>query len=129
MRVRCTHLIALSGPKRGQPINEHPLTVIGDEFLVVAMLLDPDAPSPWSSALQVLDRDRRPVWRPAAMFETVSNLIPSNWVVETSDAGVIHVGPSPWLVDGFWEAFWQEPGKGPAFETYKTELAIIEAQS
>jgi hypothetical protein len=92
------------------------------------MLLDPEASAPWSSALQLLDKDRQPVWRPTTMFETVSNVIPSNWVVETTDGGVIHVGPASWLVDGFWEAFWEAPGQGPAFAAYVNELATIEAE-
>jgi len=46
VRVRCTRLVVTAGPKRGQPVEQADHLAVGDELLVVAVLIDTGAPWP-----------------------------------------------------------------------------------
>lgn len=39
------------------------------------------------------------------LFEVVSPQIPSNWGASLRDDGLLTVGPLPWRMPGFWEAY------------------------
>jgi hypothetical protein len=68
MRVRCTQLVATAGPSRGQPVASTQHLAVGDEFLVLAILIDASAIWP---ILLCLDRGRDAFWEPAVMFEAI----------------------------------------------------------
>lgn len=123
MRVRCIRLIETAGANRGASLAEHPHLKVGDEFIVSAILFDPQASDPWKLGLQVINRRGSPTWWPAEMFETVSNRIPSNWTIQLWDDGSLHLAPDDWLQPGFWEACFD--GELEAVAAYRRERAVI----
>jgi hypothetical protein len=126
MRVRCTRLIATTGPRRGQPIESVPGLAVGDEVPVLSILADP--PAPWPILLQLLV-DGGPSWWPAEMFITTSSRIASNWTIQVWDDGSIHIAPDAWLRPGFWEEFFNNQRLGPAADTFRRELEVILRES
>ena len=127
MRVRCVLLFESSGPNYGKPVDWHPGVAVGDEFVVLSMLVDK---SIWKISLQLLHPDRDRSWFPAGMFETVSSTVPSNWVSEIWPNGSLHISPEAWLQRGFYEGYVDGKHNGPAArEITERELAIILAES
>jgi hypothetical protein len=124
VRVRCTQLFASAGPRYGEPIEEHPRLRVGEEYVVLSVLVDR---SLWTVGLQLLEREGdRGSWYPAAMFERVSTRIPSNWVVQLWTDGSLHLAPEPWLRPGFYEGYVDGERNGPAARAiFDRELAII----
>ncbi len=62
---------------------------------------------------------------PAAMFETVSTTLPSNWVVQLWPDGSLHLAPEAWLQPGFFEGYVDGERNGAAArEILERELAI-----
>jgi hypothetical protein len=112
-----------SGPERGEPLDEHPHLTVGDEFPVLAMLVDPRAPDPWKQAIQVFDGPGTPTWWPTAMFHTISSDIPSNWTIQLWEDGSLHLAPEDWLRPGFWEECFD--GNPEAVTAFKREREVI----
>lgn len=125
MRVRCTQLIEASGPKRGQRRASHPSIVVGEEYVVLSVMIDGSERDPWKVSLQILEPDGRPVWRPGRMFETTDTTVPSNWTVELWNDGSLHMAPASWLREGYWEDFWKEGPDSEAAKVFKRQLAVI----
>ena len=127
MRVRCVRLFKLSNPGYGEPIDDHPRLRVGEEFVVLSVLVDR---SLWGVGLQLLDRDGDRSWSPAGMFETVSTTVPSNWVVQLWPNGSLYLAPEAWLQLGFFEGYVDGERNGPAAqEILERESAIILDQS
>jgi hypothetical protein len=100
---------------------------VGEEFVVLSVLIDR---SLWNVGLQLLDRDGGRSWYPAAMFETVSTAIPSNWVVQLWPDGSVHLAPEAWLQPGFFEGYVNGERNGRAArEILERELAVILSES
>ena len=102
MRVRCIRLVATVGPQRGQPVEHADHLSVGDEFKVLAVLIDTDAPWP---ILLCLDSDAGALWEPAVMFETIDGRMPSNWTASLWPDGSLHLAPEAFLRPGFWDAY------------------------
>jgi hypothetical protein len=127
VRVRCVRLFDAFGPKYGEPIEPHPGVAIGDEFVVLSILVNDNI---WRVMLQLLRADGERSWFPAAMFETTSSAIPSNWVAQIWADGSLHLSPEAWLQRGFYEGYIDGERNGRrAREIYETELATILAES
>jgi hypothetical protein len=117
----------MSGPNYGEPVDAHPGIAVGDELVVLSMLVDK---GPWTVSLQVLRSDGERDWFPAGMFETVSSVVPSNWVSEIWSNGSLHISPEAWLERGFYEGYVDGERNGRAArEIYERELATILAES
>jgi hypothetical protein len=100
---------------------------IGDEFVVLSALIDG---GPSTVLLQLLHSDGDRSWYPAAMFETVSTKIPSNWVVQLRPDGSLHLAPEAWLQPGFFEGVVDGERDGRAARAIlERELAIIVDES
>jgi hypothetical protein len=125
MRVRCTHIVEISGADRGRRLDHHPLISVGDEFVVIAMTIDPDRGRPWVTSLQVHEEGSSPSWWSGEMFETISSTAPRNWIVQLWADGSLHIAPAPWLERGFWEEYFDHQRGGQAAETFRRELQII----
>ena len=123
MRVRCVRLFKSAGPGYGEPIDEHPRLKLGDEFVVLSVLIDD---SLWTVGLQLLHEDGSRGWYPAAMFETILTRVPRNWVVQLWQDGSLHFAPEAWLQPGFFEGVVDGERNGPAARAIlDRELAII----
>jgi hypothetical protein len=61
------------------------------------------------------------------MFETVDSSIPPNWVVRVPERGGVDLEPARWLVDGFWQDFFD--GVPEAEQIFDEELAIISGEA
>lgn len=59
----------------------------------------------------------------SAMFETVDASMSPNWAVRLREEGGLVLAPARWLVDGFWEDFFD--GVPEAEQIFDDELAII----
>jgi len=123
MRVRCRKLIRTFGPNRGEKVGAAPGLAVGDEVPVMSILISPKAPD--MILLQILDRERDPVWWPAGMFETIETSLPSNWTIQLWEDGSLHLAPASWLRPGFWEEYWEQRGGGPAADLFRSEAETI----
>lgn len=126
MRVRCTQILEISGPERGRQLPFSPHLAVGDEFTVLALMVD-ETPGPLGAVwLQIYDERRSsPSWWPGRMFVTTSATIPSNWTSQLWTDGSLHVAPHTWLEEGFWEAFFDDQRAGSAAEAFRREAETI----
>jgi hypothetical protein len=125
MRVRCIKILGTSAPHLGTTLDASPHLAVGDEYFVLAILVDTDSEAPLPHLLCILDRDSSPTWWPIAMFMTVSSEIPSNWVVEVRANGSLHFSPVSWLRHGFWEEYSDNPVSSTAAEQFRREVDVI----
>lgn len=58
-----------------------------------------------------------PCLYPAGIFDLIDPAIPSGWIVEFDEEGLISIGPPEFLARGFWEDFFDH--KPSAKETYQ----------
>jgi hypothetical protein len=115
--------LRIINPVTGAYEERRPSIRIGEEYVVLEVAASPgrevrlrlhltsEVPSLWSSA----------------MFETVDQSIPSNWVVDVANGGHMSMGPASWLEGGFWESYFD--GEQPAVAVFEQELATILAES
>jgi hypothetical protein len=125
VRVRCVRFFKSVGPGYGEPVDDHPRLRLGEEYVVLSVLV---CEWPWNVGLQLLDPDDewRWSWEPAGMFETVSTAIPSNWVTQLNSDGSLRLAPEAWLEPGFHEGYVNGERNGPAArEIFERERAVI----
>jgi hypothetical protein len=125
VRVRCIRFFKSSGPGYGESVEEHPRLRLGEEYVVLSVLVDR---SIWRVGLQLHEDDEWHPWSwyPAGMFETVSTAIPSNWVTKLNSDGALELAPEAWLQPGFYEGYVDGERNGPAAQAiFERELAII----
>jgi hypothetical protein len=120
MRVRCLRIV---NPVTRELEDRNASIKVGEEYVVLEVVaspgryvrlrlhLAPGVPSLWDSE----------------MFETVDRSIPSNWGVRVSGEGFVATGPMRWLVDGFWEGYFDD--EPSAVSLFQDELAITLAES
>lgn len=111
---------------------EHDAITIGKDYVVIFICVDPDS----GAEFAILDdRPDSRSQRPARMFETVDDRMPSNWVAQYDEDGFLNIAPRSWLVPGFWGAEYLESGyKSPeerlqSGRDFKRELEIIVRES
>jgi hypothetical protein len=116
-------LFKSSNPGYGEPVEEHPRLAIGDEYVVLSVLV---CDWLWIVGLQLSDRDNGSSWYPAGMFVTVSTATPSNWVRQLDPDGSLHLPPEAWLQPGFYEGYVNGERNGAAArEIFERERAVI----
>src|SRR3954467_12417400 len=102
MKVRCTKIVVIGGPRHGEQLAEHPRLDVGKEYIVLAFSANPDPDDLLRVRLLVLAApEQNPGWWPSEMFESVSTRVPSNWAVNVAAGGEIEVAPASWLRPGF----------------------------
>ena len=77
------------------------------EYLLLALLAVPGK----SIKFRVLSDDgRTPILADSSLFAAPSQDLPGTWAAAVTEGGVVEIGPSRWLVPGFWERFFdREP--------------------
>ena len=120
MRVRCLRIV---NPVTRELEDRNASIKVGEEYVVLEVSasprhdvllrlhLAPDVPSLWDST----------------MFDTVDRPVPSNWGIRVSSEGFVSIGPKRWLVDGFWESYFDD--EPSAVSLFQDELAVTLAES
>ncbi len=76
-----------------------------------------------SSWLRLVGEEPTPALFQPEMFEVVSSVIPSAWVVTSPKPGCLSLEPEPWSRPGFWESFFDaEPEAVARFEEYRNAI-------
>ncbi len=66
-----------------------------------------------------------PTWWPSEMFMTTDAELPSTWVAQVGEGGVLRMGPAAFLTEGFWERYFdQEP---EAMRVFDEQLSPMDA--
>jgi hypothetical protein len=125
--VRCVKIVRTFAPNLGEEVESASQIKIGDELVVLSLLIDPKAA--WPMLFQTLHGKIDPLWWPPAMFELVDSRIPSNWIIELRSNTSLHIAPAAWLRPGFWERFSEARWGGEHAETFAREAEVILAQS
>jgi hypothetical protein len=112
MRVLCVKIVS---PVIREEVLEHPGVRIDAEYQVLSILAQPRR----GAQFRIITDDGIPALYDAAMFVTTDDTLPPNWVVRTSDAGVVEIAPRVWLQPGFWERYFD--GDPIAREEFATE--------
>jgi hypothetical protein len=116
VKVLCVKII---NPATLQEVAKHPAVRLLDEYYVLSILVVPGR----GAKFQILDSDGEPSWWDAAMFATVDDTIPSNWVCHVTEGGVVELAPGAWLEVGFWDRFFDgEPDAKTRFERELPEV-------
>jgi hypothetical protein len=125
MVVRCVKIIS----PMGDELDSDPAITVGEQYVVLTIYASIHGVRFRGYALRPEARDPHPgppaLWR-SEMFEVLANQIPSNWVVQTTDAGALRLEPESWLRPGFWEDLndWS-PLSEAARRDYERELQVI----
>ncbi len=121
MIVRCRRLMSST---TGEPLEFSPYLTIGSKYVVLSINVTPDG----YCRLQIVGDDvGSPGLFEAEMFTTESDRIPSMWVSRVDDHGGLAIGPSRWLREGFWDAYFDDsPAEMAAFQE---DREIIEREA
>ena len=120
MRVVCQKIV---NPATLEIEERNPWISVGREYVVLEILA---VPGSYIHLRIDLDSSVSSVWD-AAMFETIDQSVPSNWVVEIASDGQLSIGPARWIEAGFWERYFE--GDELAIGIFEREVAQIRAES
>ncbi|MFC8598244.1 hypothetical protein [Isoptericola sp. NPDC057191] len=110
----------IPGIAEGVETASSPWLTVGETYVVLGVI----AGSGRRVELHLLTNDRASFgWFDAECFETDDAAPPANWSAIVSGGGVVEFGPKEWLLDGFWERYYD--GDPTAAESVERELAII----
>jgi hypothetical protein len=106
--------IALKNAATGESASSSSWLRLDGEYAVIGLLAVPGR----SVELQVIGESRQPpTWWPSDMFMTSDAALPSTWVAQVGDGGVLRMGPAPLLAEGFWERYFdRDPEATRAFD-------------
>ncbi|HVX46631.1 MAG TPA: hypothetical protein VHC49_22250 [Mycobacteriales bacterium] len=116
MRVRCVKII---NPSTGREDPASSWVRVGREYVVIEISTAPGR----AVDLRILTDDGTPSYWSAEMFETVSNVIPSNWAAQVRPGGTTVLTAGAWLRPGFWEDYFDFVPDAVA--AYDRDLAIM----
>lgn len=116
MKVLC---IRVPAPVDGMKLDSSPWVTLDRDYAVTAITADFGG----RVQLQLLDDTNGLGWFDANCFLTLDASVPSNWIARLDDGGNLHLAPHDWLLDGFWERYYD--GDAAARESVETELATI----
>ena len=126
MIVRCTSILS----PMGDELTSHPAITVGEQYVVLTISASPGRDVRLRVyALRPEARDPHlgppALWR-SEMFEVLSSRIPSNWCVDISGTGAIHIAPESWHRPGFWMDLVEwSPMSEVATRDYERELRTI----
>jgi hypothetical protein len=87
------------------------------EYDVLAILASPGR----TIEFRVLaDDGRTPILADSRLFAATAQPVPGSWVCTVSEDGVVELGPSAWLEEGFWERYFD--GDPDAVECFRTGI-------
>lgn len=114
---------AIKHPAAGEAVASSSWLRLDIEYAVVGLLAVPGR----SVELQVIgEGGHPPTWWPSDMFMTSDAALPSTWVAQVGEGGVLRMGPAPFLAEGFWERYFdREP---EAMRVYDEELTRMDAE-
>jgi hypothetical protein len=108
MKVRCITLLN----SRGQPVERSAWAKVGAVYHVLGIWIEPS-----QTRLRLVGEQPTPALFEPEMFEVVSSIVPSMWVVTFPRSGCLSFAPAEWSGPGFWEAFFdREPNAVACFE-------------
>jgi len=111
MKVRCIKLL----DSKGQPVERSPWAKLGGVYHVLTIWIEPT--QTW---LRLVGQEPTPTLYQPEMFEVVSPVIPSAWVITSPKPGCLSFQPEAWSRPGFWEEFFdREPEAVACFEEYR----------
>lgn len=100
-----------------EPPGASPWITVGANYRVAALLAVPNS----RIELQIIADDGFSLaWFDSSLFLTVDSSIPKSWTVRVNDAGAVEFAPAAWLVDGFWESYYD--GDAIAARAVESEL-------
>lgn len=120
MKVRCVSIINPATLARDLEISS---IRVGEEYLVLEVIAVPDR----RTKVRIHRDGELPAVWDSEMFETTDPTLPSIWVSEVSDGGILRLGPSRWLELGFWERYFDDDNA--AVLAFEEDLAIILRES
>jgi hypothetical protein len=114
MKVRCIQLL----DSRGSPVQRMERLKLGHVYHVLEIWIEPGR-----TLLRPTGEEPTPALFQHEMFEVVSSVIPSTWVITSPTPGCLCLRPEPWNRPGFWDDFFDdEPG---ALECFAKERQKI----
>ena len=114
MKVRCVKLLG----SRGQQVEPSAWAKLGAVYDVLSIWIEPG-----QRRLRIVGEDPTPTLFEPEMFEVVSAIIPSTWVITFPRPGCLSLGPEAWNQPGFWEAFYdREPEAVACFEEERRKI-------
>ncbi len=114
MKVRCIKLL----DSRSQPVERSAWAKIGAVYHVLSIWIEPS-----QRRLRLVGEDPTPTLFEPEMFEVVSPIIPSTWVITFPKPGCLSFAPEEWSQPGFWEAFYdREPEAVACFEEQRRKI-------
>ncbi len=116
MKVLCLRII---NPVTLQVELKHPAVQIDQEYLVLSVIVQ----GARGAKLRIVTTDGTPALFDAAMFASVDDRIPDNWVARVGEGGVMEFAPDSWLEAGFWQRFFDRDAS--AISTFETEMLLM----
>ena len=114
MKVKCVQL--LDG--MGKPVDRSSWAKLGSVYHVLGLWIQNG-----HVKLRLVGEEDDPALYQPEMFEVVSSMIPSTWVVTSPKLGCFSIEPEPWTRPGFWEAFYEGDPKAIAcFEEERRKI-------
>jgi hypothetical protein len=119
MRVRCVKILDIRGAEAADSWAIH----VGDECDVLEISATPRHEVLFRIESRPSLGHKTPILLDSRMFETVDGRIPRNWAVRVGGDGYVCIGPAPWLVDGFWERYFDREADAEAiFDSEKARI-------
>lgn len=97
MKVKCVQL--LDG--MGKLVDRSSWAKLGNIYHVLELWIEPG-----QTRLRLLGEEAVPALYQPEMFEVVSSIIPSTWVITSPKPGCFSLQPEAWTRPGFWEEFY-----------------------
>jgi hypothetical protein len=116
MKVRCIKLVDF----RGASVERSTWAKIGCVYHVLSIWIEPGR-----TRLRLVGEDPKPTLFAPEMFEVVSSVIPSAWVIGSPKPGCLSLEPEAWNAAGFWERFFDQEQE--AIASFEEERAKIVA--
>jgi len=114
MKVRC-----VKAPDEGRVSGRSAWLTEGRTYHVLAIEIEPTR----TRFRLVGDQSETPALFEPELFEVVSGMIPSNWVISSHRSGYVDIGPEAWGCPGFWEDYFDR--KPQSLAAFSTELNTI----
>jgi hypothetical protein len=114
MKVRCIQLL----DSTSQPVERSAWAKLGRVYHVLGIWIEPRR-----TLFRLVGEEPTPALFEPEMFEVVSTVIPSTWIISSPKPGCFSLAPAAWSKPGFWEQFFDgEPETVACFEEHRAEI-------
>lgn len=117
MKVTCVKLPTLPGGE--QPVETRWIGVDTD-YQVISLIAQPDGRVVFHV---VTDDARYLAWFDSVYFRVADGRLPSTWRARIHEDGMLELAPAAWLVDGFWERYYESDAS--AVDAVEHELRLL----